>query len=198
MRRKKWLLLILIVFVTSAANAQFRFGIRGGYNIATVKFNKDVLRSDNTDGFQVGPVFEFMFDGPVGIETGIFYARKGFFTENNNFTNDYLEVPVNLKLKLDLPAVSHYFAAGPYVGFRVDGDKLRDIVNVNNVKGQLEAKSFAAGLNFTAGVELFSRIQVGLTYDWGLTDNYKTFDINNVKEYSGKAHTWLISATLMF
>ena len=202
MKRKKWFLLVLplvVFFATSTANAQFRFGIRGGYNIATVKFNKDVLHSDNINGFHIGPVFEFMFEGSgAGMDMGVLYSRKGFFLQDDTYSNDYLEVPVNLKWKLGIPVVSPYLAAGPYVGFRVAGDKLRDIVSVNNVRRQLEAKSFAAGLNFTAGVEVLSRIQVGLTYDWGLTDNYKTFDANDVNEYYGKGHTWLISATLMF
>ena len=201
MKSKKWflpVLLVLMMFATSEMSAQFRFGIKGGYNLATVKFNKDVLNSDNINGFHVGPMFEFMFDGPLGVDFGVLYSRKGFFAKNDSYTNDYLEVPVNLKMKLGLPLVSPYFAAGPYAGFRVAGDKLMDIVNVHNVKNQIEAQSFAAGLNFTVGVEIIQKIQVGLTYDWGLTDNYKEFNAGDKNEYSGKAHTWLVSAALFF
>jgi hypothetical protein len=203
MEKKKWMLPVLVVmmfFATSEVSAQLRFGIKGGYNIASVKFNKDVLKSDNVDGFQLGPVLEFMIPGSaVGFDFGVLYTRKGFFSKEDDtkFTNDYIEVPVNLKLKLGLPLVSPYFAAGPYVGFRVEGDRLKEIV-VDNVKRQFEAKSFAAGLNFTAGVEVFNRVQVGLTYDWGLTDNYKTFDKNDTNQYRGKGHTWLLSAALFF
>jgi len=197
MERKKWLLLILIVFAVSAANAQVRLGFKGGFNISAVKFNKDVLSVENINGFHVGPMLEFIPESGIGMDIGILYSRKGFYVkgEDDEFTNDYLEVPVNLKCKIGLPVIAPYFAAGPYVSFRVAGDKIKDIVNVHNVKSQLEAKSFGAGLNFTAGVELLRRIQVGLTYDWGLTDNYKTF---NSGDLTGKTHTWLISATLLF
>lgn len=41
-------------------------------------------------------------------------------------------------------------------------------------------------------------VQVGLTYSLGLTDNYKAFDRRNVNSYSGKPHTWMVSATVFF
>ena len=201
MERKKWLLpvlMVLMVCATTEANAQFRFGFKGGYNLSTVKFNKEALNTDNIDGFHVGPMIEFMPESGLGLDLAILYSRKGFYSNNDTYTNDYLEVPVNLKVKIGLPVVAPYFAAGPYVSFRVAGDKVKDIMNVNNVRNQIEAKSFGAGLNFTAGAEVLSRIQVGLTYDWGLTDNYQTFNAANPKEYVGKTQTWLISATLLF
>jgi len=196
MERKKCLLpilMVLLICTTSTAHAQFRFGLKGGYNLATVKFNKEILHSENVDGFHIGPMIEFM-PGGIGLDLAVLYTRKGFFDNNMKYTNDYLEVPVNLKMKIDLPILSPYFAAGPYVGFRVSGDKIRDIVDIQNVKRQIEAKSFAAGLNFTAGIEVLNRIQVGLTYSWGLTDNYAIESL----DYSGKAHTWMLSATLLF
>ena len=198
MKRKKWLLLIwmvLMFFAVSEASAQFRFGVKGGYNLATVKFNKDVINSDNVDGFRVGPMFEVMFDGPVGVDFGLLYSRKGFFSKDkdDSFTNDFLEIPVNLKLKMGLPVLSPYFAGGPYASFLVGGEK--NIKNIaSGIENQLKAQTFGVGLNFTAGVEVASRIQAGLTYNMGLTDNYK----EDKGSLSGKTHTWLVSVTLLF
>ncbi len=198
MKCKKWLLpvlLVLMIFAVSEANAQFRFGVKGGYNLATVKFNKDALKSDNVDGFHVGPIFEFMFDGPIGVDFGLLYTRKGFFSEDKDsgITNDFLEVPVNLKIKLGLPVLSPYVAAGPYASFIVGGEKsIKNIVS--GFENQLKAKTFGAGLNFTAGVEVMSRVQVGLTYNMGITDNYQEYN----GSLTGKTHTWLFSATLLF
>ena len=201
MERKKWflpVLLFMMIGISSVANAQLRLGIKGGFNLSTVKFNKDVLDAENINGFHVWPVLEFMPDAGIGLDVALLYSRKGFYMKDNDFTNDYLEIPVNLKCKIGLPLVAPYFAAGPYMSFRVGGDKIKDIVNVNNVRSQIEAKSFGAGLNFTVGAEVLNRIQVGLTYDWGLTDNYKSFDASAINDYKGKGHTWLVSATLMF
>jgi len=200
MERKKWLLLVLLIFVVSAANAQLRFGLKGGFNIASVKFNKDVLNAENINGFHIGPMLEFMPDAGIGLDVAFLYSRKGFYSKDisreGSFTNDYLEVPVNFKCKIGLPLVSPYFAAGPYMSFRVAGDGKQNVAN--NIIDQIEAKSFGAGLNFTAGVEVLKRIQVGLTYDWGLTNNYQTFNAGSPSDYKGKEHTWLISAALMF
>jgi len=203
MERKKWFLPVLLgvmIFVTSATHAQVRFGLKGGFNIASVKFNKDVLNSENINGFHVGPLLEFMPESGLGFDVALLYSRKGFYskdiTREGSFTNDYLEVPFNLKCKIGLPLVAPYFAAGPYVSFRVAGDDKKNIAN--DVIDQIEAKSFGAGLNFTAGVEVVNRVQVGLTYDWGLTNNYQTFNAGSPSDYTGKGHTWLISATLMF
>lgn len=64
-------------------------------------------------------------------------------------------------------------AVGPYVGFRVGGDKLWDIPG--SVGDQLKAKSFNAGLNLGAGVELIKHLQVGFNY--ALVNEKKTTNL---------------------
>lgn len=99
--------------------------------------------------------------------------------------NDYIDVPVNLKWKFGLPIIKGYLAAGPYVGFRVGGDKLWDIPG--SVGDQLKAKSFNAGLNLGAGVELIKHLQVGFNYALGLTDDYSASKLElNGKNRGGR------------
>ena len=203
MKREKWLfpvLMILMIIVSSAANAQVRFGVKGGLNIASVKFSKDVLDADNVTGFHIGPTIEGMFGrGGAGIDLALLYSQKGFDSEMDKVKNGFIEIPANLKFKMGLPLVNPYFAAGPYVAFRVSGDKIWNVKN--NTEGiieQVKAQNFGAGLNFAAGAEIFNHLQVGLIYSVGLTDDYKTFEASNINSYTGKAHTWMISATLVF
>ena len=47
-----------------------------------------------------------------------------------------------------------------------------------SVADQVKAKNFSAGLNFGAGVELISHLQVGFNYGLGLTDNYSIEKVN--------------------
>ena len=207
MKAGKLLLIIAAFFAISTANAQFRFGVKGGVNIAKVSFDKDVFNSGNVTGFHVGPMVEGMFgQGGIGFDAGVLFSQKGFDTDDKTVKNTFLEVPVNLKFKFGLPLINPYFAAGPYIDFRVSGDKLRDI-SYKDVKHQVESKSFGAGLDFVAGAELFDKLQVGLTYSWGLTNDYKTFysDSNylsslryDLTPYKGKPHTWSISAAFLF
>lgn len=107
-------------------------------------------------------------------------------------------------MEIRLPIVKAYLAAGPYIGFRVGGDKFWDIPG--SVADQVKAKNFSAGLNFGAGVELISHLQVGFNYGLGLTDNYalgskglsssSTGVVDMGK--SGKNRGWSITAAILF
>ena len=153
MSKVKFLLTVVVALLTVSAtvNAQFRFGVKGGVNIANVSFDKDVLNSDNITGFHVGPMVDASFgEGGIGLDLALLFSQKGFDTDDKSVKNTYLDVPVNLKFKFGIPVINPYLAAGPYVGFRVNGSKVKD-VSFKDVKHQVESKSFGAGLNFTAG-----------------------------------------------
>jgi len=197
MRRICCLWVLVALFAVTTAEAQFRFGIKGGVNIANAAFNREVYKLDNVTGFQLGPVIEGMFgQGGVGFDAGVLFSRKGSFkSEPETIKNDFIDVPVNLKFKFGMPLVNPYLAFGPYMSFRVGGEEKWLITGVVD---QVKTQSFGAGLNFTAGAEIFERLQVGLTYGWGLTDNYKAFDANDLDSYKGKLHTWQVSAAFFF
>ena len=197
MMKVKCLLILFALSAVSVADAQVRFGAKGGLNIAKAEFNKDAFKSDNVTGFHLGPTIEAMFgEGGLGFDLALLYSQKGFKSDEETVRNSYIEVPVNLKFKLGMPLVNPYFAAGPYVGFRVSGDKAWNVSTT--IKEQIKAKSFSAGLNFALGAELFSKLQLQLNYCWGLTDNYETFEGKDLDSYIGKAHTWSVSAAYFF
>ena len=100
-----------------------------------------------------------------------------------------------MKWKFGLPIVKAYLAAGPYIGFRVGGDKFWDIPG--SVADQVKAKNFSAGFNFGAGVELISHLQVGFNYGLGLTDNYSIEKVN-LSDGAGKNRGWSITAAILF
>ena len=70
------------------------------------------------------------------------------------------------------------------------GDKIWNVLS-----DQLETKSFGAGLNFGAGVEVFNHLQVGFNYELGLTDN---FSAEKLDLSSNKNRGWTISAAILF
>lgn len=187
------LLVVVFAWVTIPAKSQVKLGIKGGVNIANVHFNTEILHKGNVTGFQIGPMLEAMvpFVG-LGVETAILYSQKGMGIGDVSVKTDYIDVPVNLKWKFGLPIAKVYLAAGPYIGFRVGGDKIWDIPG--KVKDQIEAKSFSAGLNLGAGVELLKHLQVGFNYGLGLTDNYSL----KSDGASGKNRGWAITAAILF
>ena len=191
-------LVILMVFIAVPANSQLKFGIKGGVNISSVHMNSDILKADNVTGFQIGPMIETTIPLiGIGLDAAILYSQKGMDVKSEagtstNVKTDYIDVPVNLKWKFGLPIIKGYLAAGPYIGFRVGGDKFWEIPG--SVVGQVKAKNFSAGLNFGAGVELISHLQVGINYGLGLTDNYSAekYDMN------ARNRGWSITAAILF
>ncbi|MDR1259257.1 MAG: PorT family protein [Tannerellaceae bacterium] len=183
----------VLMMGAASANAQVRFGIKGGLNIASVKFDKDILKTENLTGFHIGPTIEAMvpYVG-VGLETSVLYSQKGLYsnTDMRTVSADYIDVPVSFKWKFGLLVVKGFLSAGPYASFRVGGE------DVDNIQTQIKSKTFAAGLNFGAGVEVFNSLQVGFNYGLGLTDDYsasRSEDLTN-----GKSNLMSVTAALLF
>lgn len=198
MKKVIGLVLIALVINVASASAQFAFGVKGGVNISQVHFNEDIINSDNLTGFQIGPMVEFTVPLiGVGMDAALMYSQKGVEIESKSFKADYLDIPVNFKWKFGVPVLKGYIAAGPYASFRVGGDKFWDIPNI--VSGQIKTKSFGAGLNFGAGVQVIEHLQVGFNYDLGLTNNYSGYiDENRNNEVDGKNRGWSITAAILF
>lgn len=201
MRKLSFILVLVALFmVSTAASAQFRFGVKAGINVANAKFEKSVLDADNITGFQFGPSVEGMFgQGGIGFDLAVLYSQKGFKVDREKVRNDFLEVPLNLKFKLGMPLFNPFVSFGPYASFRVNGEEKWDLKDkVNGIVDQVKTQSFGAGMNFMLGAEIFQHLQLGITYGWGLTDDYKSFALNNLNSYIGKAHTWQITAAYFF
>lgn len=197
MKKKIIAFLCAMAFLAVAipAQAQLRFGVKGGLNITSVHFDSDLLKSDNVTGFHIGPMIEATM--PLlgfGFDAALLYSQKGMESSSSGvkttMKTSYIDVPVNLKWKFGLPIVKAYLAAGPYASFRVGGDKIWNVLS-----DQLETKSFGAGLNFGAGVEAFNHLQVGFNYELGLTDN---FSAEKLDLSSNKNRGWTISAAILF
>lgn len=197
MKKKIIAFLCAMAFLAVAipAQAQLRFGVKGGLNITSVHFDSNLLKSDNVTGFHIGPMIEATM--PLlgfGFDAALLYSQKGMESSSSGvkttMKTSYIDVPVNLKWKFGLPIVKAYLAAGPYASFRVGGDKIWNVLS-----DQLETKSFGAGLNFGAGVEIFNHLQVGFNYELGLTDN---FSAEKLDLSSNKNRGWTISAAILF
>jgi hypothetical protein len=200
MKRIKFFLLVCLLLTAYTVDAQIRLGAKGGLNIANAHFNKDVFDSGNYTGFNIGPVVEIMFgDKGLGLDAAVLYTQKGFKSEKETVKDSYLQVPVNLKYKFGTSIIKPYLAAGPYIDLKISGDKVWDVSeNTQGIKEQLKSKDFGAGLNFGAGIELLKMIQVGVGLNWGLTDNYKSFEIKESESYKGKSTTWSFNAIVLF
>lgn len=200
--KKNAVLIVTILFVSVfSAQAGIRFGVKAGVNLANASLSTEALDPSNFTGFQAGLITDFTL--PIiglGMDAALLYSQQGLKFDKNLISElrlsdetkklSTLDIPVNLKYKFSLVGLMGvYLNAGPYVSFRLD----------ENLKDQYKTKSFGAGLNFGAGVELLNHLQIGANYKLGLTNDYSDFHLNlDALKGDGKVRVWSITAAYFF
>lgn len=187
------------LWIALPAQAQVKFGLKGGLNISTLSFSQDVVKGDNRTGFFVGPMVEFTL--PViglGFDVAALYNQDGAkateFAEGESYSESQtlksIEVPVNLKWSFGLGStLGAYVAAGPQFGFNVGSGYFAEAFDM---------KTCYTTFNVGAGVKLIRHIQIGLNYNFGISKLAKAVS----EEYQGpvdmKKNTWQISLAYLF
>ncbi|MDR0541130.1 MAG: porin family protein [Dysgonamonadaceae bacterium] len=207
--KKSVVFIVLFLFIAGiSAQAQLKFGLKAGVNLANASLKGNVLdnlKTENLTGFQVGPMLNVTI--PIfglGFDAAVLYSQDGFKYKSaseaageiyRTYKLNTLEVPVNLKYKLTLfKLIGAYATAGPYINFKLS----------DNLKTQFEDKTFGAGLNFGVGIELLNHLQIGVNYRNGLTDDYSKIKVAyllpslETGKLEGKTTTWSVTAAYLF
>src|SRR5215210_672449 len=108
--------------------------LQGGVNLANVSVtdNGRVDKANMLSSFQAGIVGDLHLGSILYLQPGLLFTGKGSKVEKGvegsnayvkqTFNPYYIEVPVNLVLKVPLGTTNHVFAgAGPYLGIGVTG-----------------------------------------------------------------------------
>ena len=191
-------LLLYASFVQAQSGAQ----IKAGVNLANVSVTDDgnVDDANMLTSFHVGILGDVHLASVLHLQSGIFFTGKGSKIEIGRPTENfyakqtsnpyYIEVPVNLVIKLPFNDESHFFfGAGPYgaIGIAGKAKTERKVLNFtskteNNIEfsnddpttfGEEEGtglgvlKRFDYGLNGVAGVE-GKRVVLSAGYGLGL------------------------------
>ena len=110
---KTTIIIALAIIANATAQAQFRFGVKGGITINELKWDKDIVSKENRAGFTAGLMVEAGL--PVvglGIDASVLYAHRQddlYIEEGAQVTKlkrDYLDIPVNVKYKIQIPVLS--------------------------------------------------------------------------------------------
>ena len=70
-------LVVLLATITVAAQAQVKFGVKGGLNLTSMKLDKSAVDKSNQAGFFIGPTVNFTL--PVvglGIDASALYDQR--------------------------------------------------------------------------------------------------------------------------
>ena len=202
MRRITQIVIIaaIIIAASSTAQAQVRFGVKGGITLNELKWDKDIVSKDNRAGFTLGLMMEIGL--PVvglGIDASVLYAHRqdDMFLQNElqdvKLKRDYLDIPLNVKYKIQIPVlckiITPFVTTGPDFALML-GD---------TDKGDFKTGKWNASWNVGFGAELFRKVQIHANYGIGLTKAFEYIgqhiDSTPIK---GKDKLWTITAAYMF
>ncbi|HET6723593.1 MAG TPA: porin family protein, partial [Chitinophagaceae bacterium] len=132
---KKFILLILPLFILLSANAQKSSAIlRGGLNLANVSITESGRIDDakTLTSFQAGIIGDFNLSDFIALQPGLLVTGKGSKTQSGDPSDAnyfkatsnpiYIEVPLNLVFKAPLGSDTRFFAGGgPYLAVGIAG-----------------------------------------------------------------------------
>lgn len=188
----------VIAFCSFQTSAQFRIGPRVGLNINQLHFNDKAFDSDNRAGFNAGVMAEFTVPVlGIGADISAMYVRRGAkWMEDNEIQRggrDYIEIPVNLKWRISIPAVNKivrpYLTTGPSFAF---------LTSSRAVNEALYSSKYDTSWNFGFGIEFLQRLQVGASYGIGMTKALKSTGVTESAGIEGRNRYWTVTAAYLF
>lgn len=197
--------MVLLAAMTFTAQAQVKFGLKGGLNLTNMRFDKDVVSKSNQAGFFIGPTVKFTL--PVvglGIDAAALYDQRSAKLDGVDETlkQRSIQIPINVRYGFGLGSTAGiYFFAGPQFGFNV-GDKVTNIIS-NVVDWRLKDSNLSA--NVGLGLMLLNHLQISANYNiaFGTTGEFnvltdvasRTWDTVTGKT---KANAWQLSLAYYF
>lgn len=184
-------LFICLLFCSSFAFSQFKFGAKAGLNydsfgdLELTELNAENINSDTKTGFHIG-VFGHLDLLTFYLRPELQFSKSDNQFDNNGFSLQKIEAPVLLGYKL-LGPLSVF--AGP--SFQYILSEKADNINISSVEE-----------NFTVGLQLGTRLQLGrfglgIRFDRGFTENEIQVLGNNDIDVTGNIDTrqkqWIIS-----
>lgn len=196
---KKILLVVMIALVGfSSAEAKFRFGIKAGLNVDNLSTDISDIYKDKC-GWTAGVMSEFQVP-LIGLcfDLSLMYTYMDNMVVNQNdplqkvYNKNFLEIPLNIKYKISLPAVgniiSPYVFTGPAFAFKLDKNTLEDF----------KTKTCQVAWNIGVGLELIRHLQVGASYGFGLNNIADFTGLVNAEKFKVKNNYWTITAAYLF
>lgn len=200
-----------MLFSVNSAQAQVKFGLKGGLNVTNMSLDAKVLDASNQTGFFVGPTVKFTL--PIvglGIDASALYdQREAKLTVSDNEVSDNklktqaINIPINVRYGVGLGSLANVFVfAGPQFGFNV-GDKNQSIIK-DVADWKLKTSTFS--VNVGLGATLLSHLQLTANYNiaCGTTGDVTVLgalgDVaqDAIGTKKGKANAWQIGLAYYF
>ena len=164
---KKTLALLLgLLIVSTSSFSQTRFGIKGGLNF----MNASNISTNITDtwrnqtGYQLGVALQFKVPLiGLAIQPELLYSTVRQNTESltNNINIDYITLPVNFELGVDMLIFRPFIVASPFISYAIQNSTRLENQPFDDIN------RFDYGIGIGAGFDLW-KLQVMGKYNWGL------------------------------
>lgn len=162
--------MVAAMLFASNANAQIKFGLKGGLNVTSMSFSEEVFDASNKTGFFVGPMVKvtvpivgLSFDAAALYdqkEADVKYAAEGELGKVN-VKQQSINIPVNVRYGFGLSSLADIFLfAGPQWGINVGGKNFKW-----NETSSYSLKKSNFSVNVGAGVTLLKHLQVSANYN---------------------------------
>lgn len=198
-------LFVAALLMASPAQAQgVKFGIKGGFNITDMKFDKSSTASstyqmgkENKNGWYAGLTAKGTLIGGLGFDIAALYDQRETEVIGETIKQQYIYVPLNLRFNIGLGSMaSVYLAAGPQFGFNIGDSKIEWQNPVDYAQNKFQLKKSTIGVNVGAGITLLKFLELGAVYNIPL-GNTADFDIQNaIEEYDVKSNSFQVSAAI--
>lgn len=196
------LMVVAAMMFATNANAQIKFGLKGGLDVTNMSLSNDVFDASNKTGFFVGPMVKVTIP-VVGLsfDAAALYDQKEAKVSAENvettMTQKSLNIPVNVRYGFGLSSLANVFVfAGPQWGINV-GDK-----NFKwNDSSCYSLKKSNFSVNVGLGVTLMSHLQLSANYNiaCGKTADATWTDVsNNIIKGNSKNNSWQIALGYWF
>ena len=177
-------LVLLVSFVGAQTASAFSFdwGVTGGFNLTKLKVDKQSkwYDSNNKAGWFAGVKVNLGLIAGFGLDGALLYNQMKYTntaTFNNasvsvNETSRSFAIPINLKYSIGLGKLANvYVTTGPQFDFALGNKKNDD--NATLIVSTFEQEHMTTSWNVGAGVKLFKHLDLGLSYNFGLSETAK-------------------------
>lgn len=193
----------------SEADAQVKFGVKGGWNLSSLKLNDNMFTSDNKNGFFIGPMMKVSLPlTGLGFDIAALYDQReakmryaddvigGDLSRRTTIKQKTIDVPVNLRYSIGLASMANvYFFGGPQWSINVGDENFKwDSVSSYTLKKNTLSFNIGAGLTFLQHIQASVNYNIEASKS-GKMEIERSDDGDWVK---GRNHTWQVSLGYWF
>lgn len=205
MRHCKFIIvLLLFLCLSTGAEGEVKFGIRGGLNLVdfSIKNASSTFDKDNRAGFFFGPTMKVSVPIlPIDVDLSVIYDERTAHVGDVSATHKTINIPLNARFSVGLGSSFNVFAfGGPQYTFNRSDDKtFYNDVNSQDWSWRSGYLSFNVGLGFT----LFKHIELRGNYNiaCGRTAEITVYDALRqtvTDTYKSHYNAWQIDAAFYF